>query len=300
LRNPILATVLGSWLLLSATQAVSQDLQIFDVEDFVDPALLKPLGEGQEAKAFASLLLLGGIGRNLQMRSDTGKGDFTFVHLAGDVYYGDWQLGLDAIDITRNAESAFFSERFSLEVGRYFTSKPFDNQENEGSVRAHYVTRAILRWDFEERPRGELGHVVTVDVDIRRDGPRVGLFDPIGGYSYTWVQAGDGDKGHDRHYLSLGLRKAIAAYSNGGKIFIGIGVGIESIQGQFGWGAPRFELVGELPLRPRGSKIRLSWAPAYQLDQGVFKQEYAILFIPPILSSFFTPALHPRLSREAR
>ncbi|HEV7508574.1 MAG TPA: hypothetical protein VGS07_27075 [Thermoanaerobaculia bacterium] len=291
MRSPILTTLLGSWLLFSAAQAVSQDLQIFDVEDFVDPALLKPLGQGSDAKAFGSLLLLSGIGRNLQIRSDTGKGDFTFAHLAGDIYYGNWQFGLDAIDISRNAESARFGERLSLEAGRYFTSKTYVNQKKERPIQVRYVTRALLRWDWEERPHGEIGHAASLDVDIRRDGPRAGAFDPIGGYSYTWVQAGEGDKGYDRHYLSLGFRTPIAAYNNGGNVLMGMGVGIESIVGRFRWGAPRLELSGELPVRSWG-KVRLSWAPTYQLDQGVFKQEYAILFIPPLLARFFSPGRH--------
>lgn len=292
MRAPILAILLGSWLLLSSAQARSQDLQVFDVEDFVDPALLKLLGEGQESKVFASLLILGGAGRNLQVRSDFVEGDFTFAHVAGDVYYGDWQFGLDVLDLTPREEDARFSDRLTLEAGRYFTSKTYMVHEKERQIPVRYVARARLAWELERRPGRAPGHAVTVALDTRRDGPRIGAVDPIGGYTYTWVQAGDGDQGHDRHYLSLGLRSPIAAYNNGGKIFLGVGVGIENTLGRFRWGAPRFELVGEVPIRRWESKLRLSWAPAYQLDKGVFKQEVAILLVPPLLSRVFSPALH--------
>ena len=285
-------TALGFWLLLSAMPATGQRVQVFDVEDFVDPSLLELLGKGQEAKAFAALSLVGGTGRNLQRWGEFAEEDFHFAHLAGDLYYRNWQIGMDAFSLDSQAASPRFGDRLGIEVGRYSTSETYVVQDTERQRQelVRFVRRALLAWQVERRPHGGLGHSVTLGLDIRRDGPRVGIADPIGGYTYTWVQAGEGDHGHDRHQLSLDFRSPIAAYRNGAQITTGFGIGAERSLGHYRWGAVRLELAGDLPIRALRSKVRLSWAPSYQLDRGEFNNEVALLVVPPLFSQILSPS----------
>lgn len=281
---------LGIWALLWSAPARGQHLRVFELEDFVAPSLLQLLGEGEEAKAYAALSLVTGAGRDLQRWGEVTKGDFRLAHLAADFYSGNWQLGVDALNLSSGEDTARFGDRLGLQVGRYSISDTFVelDEENQRQDLYRYVHRTLVTWHAERQPQGGLGHSVTVDLDVRRDGPSSSLVDVIGGYSYSWVKAGEGDNGHDRHYLSLDFRSPVAAAKNGARLVTGFGVGVEHVRGHFQWGAVRYEISGDLPIRPLQSRLIISWAPAYQLDRGELQQEVAVLFVPPLVSRIFS------------
>jgi hypothetical protein len=290
-RNPRLAfLLLTAWFLLAATSALGQHLEVFNIEDFVDPSLLDLLSTKEEARAFGALTLVTGAGRDLQRWGESAEGDFHFAHLAGDLYMGRWQLGLDAISLNSQEAGPRFGDRLGIQVGHYSTSATLVevDEKNQRQLLVRYVTRTLFLWQVERRPGGDLGHSFTLGLDLRRDGPRTSVVDVVGGYTYTWVQAGEGDNGHDRHYLSFDYRSPIAAYKNGIRLLTGFGIGAENTLGHFRWGAARFELAAEIPIRPIQSKVRLSWAPSYQLDRGEFHHELAVLFLPPVASRVFS------------
>ena len=281
---------LAAWLLLIAAPAFGQHYQVFDIEDFVDPSLLGRLAEIKEAKAFGALTLVTGAGQDLQRWGELTEGSFSFAHLAGDLYMGDWQFGLDAISLNPQEPRPLFGDRLGLQIGRYSTSEDLVevDEENNRQLLVRYVTRKFLLWQVERQPEGGLGNSLTLGLDLRRDGPRTSIVDVVGGCSYTWVQAGPGDNGHDRHYASFDYRSPIAAYKNGIRLSAGFGIGAEYTLGRFRWSAARLELADDIPIRPIRSKVRLSWAPSYQLDQGEFHHELAVLFLPPVTSRIFS------------
>jgi len=284
------ALLLSAWLLLAPALALGQHLEIFDVEDFVDPALLALLSQKEEARAFGALSFVTGAGRDFQRWGEFTEGDFHFAHLSGDLYVGRWQLGVDALNLNPQEAGPRFGDRLGFQLAHYSLSDDLlemdeDNQRQHGD---RFVTRTRLLWQVEQRPGGDLRHSVTMGLDLRRDAPPTSIHDVIGGYTYSWVQAGEGDRGHDRHYLSFDYRTPIAAYENGIRLSAGFGIGAEHTLGHFRWGAARFELADDIPIRPIRSKVRLSWAPSYQLDRGEFHNELAILFLPPVASRIFS------------
>lgn len=281
---------LATWFLLIAAPALGQHYQVHDVEDFVDPSLLAHLAEIKDANAFGALTLVTGAGRDLQRWGELTEGNFHFAHLAGDLYMGRWQFGLDAIRLNPQEAGPRFGDRLGLQVGRYSTTEDIVevDENNQRQLLVRYVTRKSLSWQVERQPGGDLGHSLTLGWDLRRDGPRTSIVDVVGGYTYTWVQAGEGDGGHDRHYVSFDYRSPIAVYKNGIRLSAGFGIGAEQTLGHFRWGAARFELADDIPIRPIRSKVRISWAPSYQLDQGDFHHEIAILFLPPVTSRIFS------------
>lgn len=277
--------LLSAGTLLVAAPALAQHLEVFDVEDFVDPSLLELLSQKADARAFGALTLIAGGGRDFERWSEVAKGDFQFTHLAGDLYTGRWQLGFDALQLDPKQAGSRFGDRLGLRIGHYSTSE-IPGESGQPAVRM--VDRTHFEWQVERRPGGGLGHELTVGLDLRRDGPRTSIIDVVGGFSYTWVQAAPGDQGHDRHYVSFGYRSPITAYSNGVVFSTGFGYGAENTLGRFRWGAVRLELTSDFPIRPLRSKIRLSWAPVYQLDRGELHHELAVVFLPPIVSHIFS------------
>jgi hypothetical protein len=282
--------LVSAWSLLTPLPGLGQHLEVFDVEDFVDPALLALLSQKEEARAFGALSFVTGAGRDFQRWGEFTEGDFHFAHLSGDLYVGRWQLGVDAISLNPQEAGPRFGDRLGLQLGHYSISDELleTDHDNHEQVPVRYVTRTRLLWQVEQRPGGDLRHSVTMGLDLRRDGPRTSIHDVVGGYTYTWVQAGEGDRGHDRHYLSFDYRTPFAAYRNGIRLSAGFGIGAEHTLGHFRWGAARLEIADDIPIRPIRSKVRLSWAPSYQLDRGEFHNELAVLFLPPVTSKIFS------------
>ncbi|HXU32306.1 MAG TPA: hypothetical protein VN851_17200 [Thermoanaerobaculia bacterium] len=281
---------------LFAPPASGQNLQVFDIEDFIDPALLQLLGEGKEAKPFGALSVATGGAQNLERWGESVPGVSTFASLAGDLYYRDWQLSMDALGVSPSEEKPRFGDRFGLQLGRYSSSEiTLHGKEGEDEKVSRLLMRKTLGVEFEKRPGGDWGHALILALDLRRDGPRTSVLDVVGGLTYTWVEAGQGDEGHPRQYLSFDYRTPIAAYKRGTRFAVGYGVGVEYVRGKLQAGAIRLELSGDLPIPPIG-KLRVAWTPAYQINRRALYDEVAILYVPPSASKIFSqwpPWRHP-------
>ncbi|HEV7670676.1 MAG TPA: hypothetical protein VGS22_19325 [Thermoanaerobaculia bacterium] len=274
--------------MLSAPPASGQNLQIFDIEDFIDPALLQLLGEGTEAKPFGALSLTTGGAQKLQRWGESIPGVSTFASVAGDLYYRDWQLSADALGVNPSEATPRFGDRFGVQLGRYSSSEiSLAGKEGDDERVSRLLMRKSLGVEFEKRPNGTWGHAFIAGLDLRRDGPRKSVLDLVGGLTYTWAEAGPGDEGHPRQYLSFDYRTPIAAFKRDTRIAVGYGYGVEYVGGKFRAGAIQLELSGDLPIPPIG-KLRIAWTPAYQINRRAVYDGFAILYVPPSASKIFT------------
>jgi len=114
-------------LLLTASMAQAQELDIFDINDFVDPrdlgATITPQGwlACPCQRLLVSRLMAGGVADYVDVLRPTSS-DVLFAHLATSYYTGRWQLNFKTtrFDSTRSGGEVP-TWKYGLQAGRYFT-----------------------------------------------------------------------------------------------------------------------------------------------------------------------------------
>lgn len=288
------AGVVVLFLLLASTASAlaAQDLDIFDSDDFVDPEILQVVVDGKTTSAgFFATYVSSGYISDYQNRSTFTQESPLFVRLANSVSYKNFQASFKVVSLDGESEKALFRNKFTLEGDYYFkldaaskSSAPDGSEETTA-----FSNRLRVAWDQYRREKGETSSAVTCGLDYTAGALLPGQVVRI---EYTWVNASRSDDGSNRHYLSLNYRTPLQAFQNGSKIVVGLGFGIERTLRHVRMGAVRTELAFEFPIFTSESKLRLTYAPSYQLDQGRSNQELSILFSPPTFTRLF--GLHRR------
>jgi hypothetical protein len=279
-----LALILVLWSTASALAA--QDLDVFDSDDFVDPEILQVVVDGKTTSAgFFATYVSSGYISDYQNRSTFTQESPLFVRLANSVSYKNFQASFKVVSLDGESEKALFRNKFTLEGDYYFKLDAVPSGSAGGPAEAvPFSNRLRIAWDQYRREKGEISSAVTCGLDFTAGSLLPGQVMRI---EYTWVNASRSDDGSNRHYLSLNYRSPLQAFENGSKILVGFGVGAERTLRQVRLGAVRTELAFEFPLFTSESKLRLTYAPSYQLNQGRSNQELSLLFSPPTFARLF-------------
>jgi len=158
-------------LLLAASMTQAQELDIFDINDFVDPrdlgATITPRG-GLVCpcqRLLVSRLMAGGVSEYVDVLRPTNA-DVLFAHLATSYYTGRWQLNLKT---TRFDSSGVGGEvptwKHGLQAGRYFT---MGGGNNPATLRAQ-VNYSRTEYRRKLGPTQSFGSVYDTELGFEVD-----------------------------------------------------------------------------------------------------------------------------------
>jgi hypothetical protein len=158
-------------LLLAASMTQAQELDIFDINDFVDPrdlgATITPQGwlACPCQRLLVSRLMAGGVADYVDVLRPTSS-DVLFAHLATSYYTGRWQLNFKA---TRFDSSGVGGEvptwKYGAQAGRYFT---MGGGNNPATLRAQ-VNASKTEYRRRLGPTKAFGSVYDTEIGFEVD-----------------------------------------------------------------------------------------------------------------------------------
>lgn len=262
------------WALLAwagiADSVGAQEAEIFEINDFIDPRLLEPIGPDSPPLGFFRVRTDYGYIGDYQSRFGFTGENLDFAQVGGNLTLQRWQLGIEALriglfDLHDLAPEGSVSERerYSVELGRYFSdSYLVEVQAEEGKGLAEVEVHNRIRVGIErsELESGETVGAINLDWDwSTKLAP-----DFLNGWHYTLVEDREGDEGRNSHYLSFSSRGVVHRFDRGGKILLGLAFGGERTRGHTKFSSVRIELIGRIPIRFLGTELQLAWSPAWQ------------------------------------
>lgn len=296
--------VISSMLLFPATGLGGQDLEVFEMETFLDPTLLEIELEDDETHYLATLVSQARLGwaREYQYRTDFTDAPLLFAELSTSYVYRRNQvtlrlLGLSGLESDEGLEDEDAS-RIELQYGRYFVGQDLLGKP--------IFYRLQVSWSDQSDRREASGTTWGLDLDYALEDVSV-----VGSLSYAYREPGaierlvevmDGEVTAFRrelvdrsaeHYLSYDVRTLLWDPQESFNIDIGMGIGGFHRNGQTKWGTARAEL--SMQWRPWNKapfhRFHFVYAPAYQLqtpDRGErFNQEISVFFHAPLGTRIF-------------
>lgn len=257
-----------AWLLaliaLSAVSAASaQDLEVFDLETFLDPRVLTFTDESGQVHdlAFFAVYLRTGFSSRFQYRSEYLRSDVGLVDATGTFVQGRLQLTGRMTGYGYGESGIRSSGRAEARAGYYFVSP-------ESTV----IKRLELSLGRTTASRQLGGTVFGADLDVSAPIP----YDVIGSFSYAYFRPDRkcrrgcaADDSEPAQSLSASIRTETWEPDERVGLDAGAGVGVSYLQSKLRWDTLRFETR----LRRRSPEDRWSvygvYAPAYRLGGGV-------------------------------
>jgi len=251
MNRPLLLAVLLS---ISSTDAIAQELEVFELSDFVDPRLLVVETESgtTDQASFFTTRISAGLVDHYQRRNEIADSGAHFARLATGLYFRRNQIGVKLTGLDPWSSEYKDVGDVRLQFGRYFMSE--DPLGNEIPSRALLSLRSS-----DSTGSGERDYEVSLALDLELP---VKDRKVIGGYVYSYVPE------HGDHYLSYVYRATASKWTvvdRELRVDVGLGFGGEQISGDTRWGHSRLELslVRTLPRFLEGSSIHLVFAPYY-------------------------------------
>lgn len=233
----------------------SQELEAFDLNDFLDPRLLiieDSSGSRQSSTFFASRAAVGFLNgyqrRNLIGGSQTGYG---FARFVGNLYFQRNQLNLEVTGLARVGIDDDEVTDARVQVARYFIVSANDQTEEQ-------VWRVLFSYRTTNPDDHGFGDEVSLAFDVAVPGTEENPGQAFGGYVFTF-QPDTGD-----YFLSLVERGTIRETVHEVRFDAGFGTGFEQVDGHTTWGHTRLELSLVTPI-PRlfNSYLHVVYAPYY-------------------------------------
>lgn len=281
-----------------AVPAAAQDLEVFELETFIDPTLLTIPGEdGQEPLhlTFLAAYLRTGISYDFQYRSEYLLSQIGLVDVIGTVvrkrlqFSGRW-TGYTSYDHPQSG----IAGRAEAQIGYYFVSP-----SPEGPSPSPHITRLQLSVARATTSRSLGGTTFGVDLDTSTMAP----YDIVGGLSYAYYrpdrdcdpECTDRDT-QGTHFASLDVRTETWEPGKKFGFDLGMGTGLSYQGGQIRWNTLRFEFRLKKRLYQDRWSLYGVYAPAYRLDGAVpgtrFNQEVSV-FLHLRAWSTLLPRLNP-------
>lgn len=241
--------------LLAPRAASTQELEAFDLADFLDPWSLGWDGSEPAPRTFVSRLTCGLI-NNYQRRDEVfTRSGFLFVRVANSYYFGRNQLnfkltGLGNLRSTDRDENVYDAR---LQFGRY----DYDPTDPED-----VPSRWMFSWRARKAADAGVDHEVSaiLDVKVWEPGKLPGFVTLV----YTHGM-GKGD-----HSFSI-VSRASRTLGRRGVFESALSVGARFAERELGFAPPRAELALVWPLPPFNTYFRVAYAAAYQpnLPEGM-------------------------------
>jgi hypothetical protein len=280
------------WLLqvavATAASVLAQDLEVFELETLIDPAILEV--DGKDEKLFYTFQLRSGLIQDFQSRTQFVRDDFAFVDLTSSIVYKKYQGTVRATGFENSDEHAH--RRLEVQFGRYFApstlaqERVLDENPEEPAVLISRVQVSFSReWDSQDFARD------TIGLDIHTGEVTLGNVDFVGHFTYALREEGPEPESSPEHYLSLGARTVNNPIGKKASFDIGMGIGGEHVGGKSRFGSLRLELRVAHKLGFQEGKIYAVYAPAYQIGNrdGSSRpnHELALYLHFPIFSKIF-------------
>ena len=257
-RGAVLALV---FVLGVPAPGAGQELEAFDLSDFLDPQLLTYETEsGDEERVtllwarFTSGFLDGYQRRDLAPEPGTG---YLFARLASSLYFRRNQVNVELLGMDRVGLEDDQIADLRVQFGRYFYTEDPGTEER-------IPARAMVSWrsagpesiGFEDELSLSLESALPLGRLSRGTVPEE--LDYLFGRSVYTYQPGRGD-----HFLSYAFRATVKELTTGPKLRVGAATGFENVEDHTRWGSSRLEISLVSPLPLFNSNIHLVYAPVY-------------------------------------
>lgn len=240
--------MLVCWLL--PEKIVCQELELFELDDFIDPRVLRTnlSGEPIEPAAFFTARTYFGVDYNYQYRGEFTKTDIAFARFTNNFYYKNIQLNwklayLEELNVGTERHSNLvpaFKNR--LQFGTYSYTVTDDDPDPPADGRFQ------LSWNMEGYDNSEIVHEFTLDIDVTVQFPEGPAF---GGFVWGWKPW------EHEHYLAFAYRYSGLSWENGSELRWGIGQSYERVDDDWHWGVFRLQSTIDLAILPRHGFVQV-------------------------------------------
>lgn len=272
-RGPALAALLGA-LASAPLPAAGQELDVLELDDYIDPRDLAEVVEETGEPRFLASRLFVGVDNNYQFRDTFSGATAGLVHAVTALYVSHWQVNLKLTGFGADSRGDIPYFRARTQLARYLVS----DGRNE-------AVRTQLSWTMDDRRGRKVQHEIAADVDFSFDIPRLhhGF---TGGVIYAHnLSAGD-------HYLSFASRLPVIRWRNGSAVRLGVGIARE--EDDF-MELVRFQLPniakGEVSLEwvlpSTDSRIHAAYSPSFRAGREHWNHELSILLNAPLFATLF-------------
>jgi hypothetical protein len=286
-----IALVLG--LLAGAAPALAQDLEIFQDDDFVDPALLEIDGQ---ARVFIATRAYAGVDTDYARRNDIYDVPVTFARIVNNLYLFGFQshVSYTRFAVQSGDVRATYLEgraspfgvntkglplaRLSVETSRYFGGDGI-------------FARIKGLWNREELMSGHETHEYGVTADAKLFG-ELGTEDTDKGIALIAGVQFIARPSLEQNYVGMSSR--VTSDFEHVSIMSAFGYGFERTSGDWRDGAGRFQLGAIVPMIPKSTKVHATYSyvglQSKRLTINQFKHrnhELAVFVSVPLFAHLF-------------
>lgn len=220
-----------------ASPVRSQDLEFFEVDDFITPAQ-RSTSSGEERRFLLSRFYTG-FDRNYTYRNEISGEPMKFARVLSNYYFADYQL---TVDLTRFWRDDFVPSFIPSGVPD-FDGVPRDvptfraRLQFGGYLEGRYEyedVRYRFSWNMEKQSSGQYIHEVGIEYGLRTFAEEFDAFG-YGSLIYSWTPS------QQQHYFGLGVRQVVWQSGGGSRLFIAEGTGVEVVAGDWRLGVSRFQ-----------------------------------------------------------
>jgi hypothetical protein len=162
-------------LALAASAAVAQELDIFEINDFMDPRLrgatfdtdgVEIVDHGADFKIWR---VVAGEVKNYDWRTRPSDRDLSFVHIVGSHYSGSWQENIKVTSLQTPSDSSLPRYRLTAQLARYMLSSvpnPATNEDENFAGRLLVTTSAEQSHICAKDQQNQSGCTNHIDYEI--------------------------------------------------------------------------------------------------------------------------------------
>jgi len=252
-----------------ATPAAAQDLEVFELETFIDPSVLSIPGEDGETQhlTFLAAYVRAGVSEDFQYRSEYLSSRIGLVDVIGTLVHDRLQVTGRWTGYNYDRPNSETAGRAEAQIGYYFVSP-----SPEGPSASPHITRVQL--SVARATTAPLLGGTTFGIDL--DAASIAPYDIVGGVSYAYYRP---DRGCDlgctdrstkgRHFASADIRSDTWEPGKRFGFDLGMGIGASYQDDQFRFDTLRMELRFKKRIYQDRWSIYGVYAPAYRLDGAV-------------------------------
>jgi hypothetical protein len=230
---------------VTAGVSSAQELEIFQIDDFISPA---EVGTDTGRTWFFASRALAGTVSDYTRRNDLLDQGVNFVRVVNNFYAAGWQVNFNLTRFglrPKGLRERYDTSRAGAVVGNNMEGAPVARVGVEvsrylGAAEGESV-RWRVKWSRDTLASNVDDHEFASDIELKFFGPN----SVLGGLQYVWKPS------HREHIIEYGGRVTVWRSERGDSVFMGLGAGGEITDGEWRSGVARIQggLMMPLPLR---------------------------------------------------